>query len=702
MNKTGLVIWLVAVSCLNPLAARSTDFEDDEAEMDMFFTEEETITSVSRHSQDIGLSPSAITVITAEDIAASGAQGFTDLLRLVPGFDVIQATPVNGSISTRSERTRSNNRYLLLLDGTELNVEIFGFSFPDVQLCALSEIDRIEIIRGPGSALYGSSAMTAVIHVFTRPIPEKTSARISLSGGELANQNLELSASSRLGKLGILLSGGYQYGGRFTDPGLKGKEVWRFRTRLDYALGSNEQLSLNFSINDGSGPIPTSLGDFNGGVRVSILRASYQSDNLKAHLYWMNLPGFAHVQGALTFGGIFLADFVPIEFDGHTGEAEIQWTLPSFYEPLMLITGAVIRVSQVSSDQLLDGENFSNLSSNRFHQLGIDYLEARAGLFVHGELMASDWLTLTADARLDYNTATGLAFSPRLAAVFLPAEEQRLRLSVARAFRKPSFGEYGLHPSLRFPPGSALPESSQDVFQEFMSRVAGNNQLENETVTAFEAGWQGRFFNGQVSSSLDLYVNFYQSWIGTQSKVVADQNGLPDLAASKVQYENIAHDSFYGGVEWSLRYQPSQELLLQFIWNHRQPLDRGLIDDSPHNLLTLGGRYQTSWGLVSSLYLFSRSEYTDHTVSNPKGLLEPLQAKKLDNAVLAMARLGYRMSLSQHSQLECGIRILLPINPYGDHPFRFREDGGGYAPDGSSYGAEELRRLASVYLEGQF
>ena len=119
----------------------------------------------------------------------------------------------------------------------------------------------------------------------------------------------------------------------------------------------------------------------------------------------------------------------------------------------------------------------------------MQFSEFRAGAYLHGEYSPADWITLTGGLRLDYNTETGAFLSPRLAVVIQTADSQFLRLGVTRAFRKPNFWEKRIHCSVEFPEtGPFTNTSSQDSFREFMTRVAGNEQVDNEKITAFRSG----------------------------------------------------------------------------------------------------------------------------------------------------------------------------------------------------------------------
>ena len=150
----------------------------DETEMELFFAEEDVVVSAARHQQEIGMSPSAIWVIIREDIEASGAITIPDLLRQVPGADVTITAPFMPTISARLGWGNENNQFLVLIDGREINMELLGMSLFELEPVTLDEVERIEIIRGPCSALYGANALAGVINITTRPIGERVMRKL--------------------------------------------------------------------------------------------------------------------------------------------------------------------------------------------------------------------------------------------------------------------------------------------------------------------------------------------------------------------------------------------------------------------------------------------------------------------------------------------------------------------------------------------
>lgn len=688
------------------LAQDAADIEavDGESEfIDEFamLAEDAMIELAARHKQDIGMSPSAVTVITRKDIEASGATTVTDLLRQVPGMEVIVTTAAFTGVTSRLYWINENWFYLVLLDGRDATIELMGTPYWEVQPILLEDIERIEVIRGPGSALYGANALAGVISITTRSVTEKTSAWARVGGGELGRLRIGARASTRIGDWAVSLSAGFDQRDPFSDPEAEGLLIYNFRSVVEYRLSESQRFKLDMGLSQGEGPLATGLGDAWGSLGVRTVQVSYLSDNLRGKLYWSQNPLSGSFRAPLEYGGIRLAEFDEMDMGANTVDGEAQWTLPRFWDPLMLIIGGGGRFSWLSADKFLDADTYADITSPDYHELGIDHHELRMGAFIHGELAPTDWVTCTFGTRFDYNNITGVFLSPRLAAVFRPTGEQFVRLGVARAFRKPTFIETHMHPMASFPPDSPITGPDQFNFQEFMTRVVGNDKLEDEELLAFEVGYLGRFLDGRLSVALDLYYNYHSNVILLTDRIVEDENGLPDLAQSAVLFENTGGDLDIIGSELTVHYEPVPSIRLLVSWTHREVLGK-TNHESPKNLFTVGGRFNLESGLVGSLYVFSRSEFTDTIVSNPAGLLEPRLSQHMDQVFLFMGKLGWRWSLPAGVDLEAGVKLFLPVSPFGEHLFRYREAGGITSVTGQNYGGEELRRVVTGYLQGSF
>ena len=664
--------------------------------------EAEIVESAARHKQDIGMSPSAITVITRKDIEASGASTIPDLLRLVPGMDVIVVSASFTAITSRLFWTNENNHYLVLIDGRDASIELLGQVPWDAQPISLDDVERIEIIRGPASSLYGASAMAGVISITTRAVPEKTSAFARLSGGEVGFLQGDLRASTRMGDFGFSLSGGVDFCNSFTDPREPNKRLYRLRAVGEYHIDESSRISLDAAVSDGIGEMATSVGRIDAAFGLRTVKLAYDSENLSGRILWNNVPVRAELESRLEYGGVSLAEFIPMDIDMHSIDAGVHWRLPTFWDPLLIIIGGGGRAAWIGSDQLLDGDTYADPNSSRFHKPGVSRWEVRGGAFVHSELEAADWVTVTLGLRFDDNTETDWFLSPRLAAVFKPHRSQFIRVGVARAFRKPAYVETDFHPLIYVPPGSPMDRTS---FLEFASTIIGNPEIDNEELISFEVGYLGRFLDGKLSVALDLYYNQLRGLLENETYIVRDSStGLPDLDRSYVM-SMVKGDFDIMGGELSVRYTPVDWLSLTASWSHRQVYDwqagkfaRG----NPINLITLGGRFGTEEGLVGSLYLFTRSEFEDLNVENPEGLLAPRQTLHMDNVMLILARLGWRFKIEPGVEIEAGGKFFLPVSPFAAPHFRYYEEGGGVWPDGTGFGGEQLRRILSFYLQGSF
>jgi hypothetical protein len=222
---------------------------------------------------------------------------------------------------------------------------------------------------------------------------------------------------------------------------------------------------------------------------------------------------------------------------------------------------------------------------------------------------------------------------------------------------------------------------------------------------AIEAGYLGQFLDDRLKLGLDLYYNIYQNEIEIDSNVVGHPQYLIDLGESSYMFENHDRAMKIIGSELAVRFKLTPAISLLASWTHREILGGRMeraIYRSPKNLITLGGRFITDWGLLGSLYLHSRSEFWDLGVDNPAGIMEPYLEQHMDNNFLVLARLGFRWAAGKRVQMETGLKLFLPVSHFSEPHFRFRERGGGVTPFGVKYGGDELTRVIALYCKGSF
>ena len=154
------------------------------------------VTSVSKKEQKLAKTGAAIFVITQEDIRRSGATNIPDLLRMVPGVDVARVDHSNWAVSIRGFNNVYANKVLVLIDGRSVYHPAFSGVLWFAQDVPLEDIERIEVIRGPGGTVWGANAMNGVINIITKSA-EDTPGGLITAGGGIGSARRRLAAVRR-------------------------------------------------------------------------------------------------------------------------------------------------------------------------------------------------------------------------------------------------------------------------------------------------------------------------------------------------------------------------------------------------------------------------------------------------------------------------------------------------------------------------
>ncbi len=141
------------------------------------------VTSVSRRAERLSDAPASIFVITAEDIRRSGATTLAEVLRLAPNLQVARLDAGQYAISARGFNNLISNKLLVLVDGRTIYTPLFSGVFWDQQDVLLEDVERIEVISGPGATVWGANAVNGVINVITRPAAATQGTLVSAFGG---------------------------------------------------------------------------------------------------------------------------------------------------------------------------------------------------------------------------------------------------------------------------------------------------------------------------------------------------------------------------------------------------------------------------------------------------------------------------------------------------------------------------------------
>ncbi len=375
-----------------------------------------TATSVPEDETEVG---SAITVVTREQIERQEATVVSDVLRSVPGLDLVEyGTP--GALTSLFTRGTNSNQTLVLIDGVRMNSPYFaGYDWSGL---TTENIERIEIARGPFSALYGSDAIGGVVQIFTRPGGEGVSGRAT---GEAGNQGSgQGSAFVSAGEGPIAATASYRY---VAFDGDRPNSEWRQRNGsagLEAKLSESDRIGVEWGLLDGEVGNPGPVGapslargsTREGRLAVPASFALSETNRLDVRVAAVrSQPGYEDPAGG----------FVS-QTDARTFQANVSDTAT---------LGAHTLTAFASWErwQVSDESNF-----------GVNLDDQKTTLWGGGVQDTATWgaFTLTAGLRYDHYTAYGDAWSPRGTISWLSADRLwKVRASGGTGYRAPSVGE---------------------------------------------------------------------------------------------------------------------------------------------------------------------------------------------------------------------------------------------------------------------
>ncbi|MDH3254011.1 MAG: TonB-dependent receptor plug domain-containing protein, partial [Acidobacteriota bacterium] len=181
--------------------------EEDTAELESI--EDVIVVTASRTEQRLNEVPASMTVLSSEDMEKIPADDFGDYLRNVPGLNVAQMSARDVQVSGRGATFSLANNELVLMDNRTLYLDFFGFVMWDFVPMDANEIKQIEVVRGPGSAVWGANAMTGVINLITKKPREMQGTSIKLGGGELGTAFAAVTHAGASDTFGYKISGSY-------------------------------------------------------------------------------------------------------------------------------------------------------------------------------------------------------------------------------------------------------------------------------------------------------------------------------------------------------------------------------------------------------------------------------------------------------------------------------------------------------------
>jgi len=564
------------------------------------------VVSVSKTQQKLSHTASAIFVITQEDIRRSGALNIPDLLRMAPGIDVAQINANNWAIGVRGFNGRFSNKLLVMVDGRSVYTSSFGGVFWDVLDLPLEDIERIEVIRGPGGSVWGANAVNGIINIITKKASETQGAQVTTGGGNVQQG-----------------FGTVQYGGNLGSS-------TKYRAYTKY-------------VNDGD--FPDALGQ-NGGDGWHMLRGGFRADTTLTSRDTLMVQGDLYSaresSPEVILPSITSPSIVPIDFPFNLSGGFVQGVWQHAYSAQSNTSLEMSFDHYQRNDILRDGrgtfdvnlqQQFSGWSRQN---IGWDAEYRRVSSYAAGGLTLSfipaglttnlfsaavqdeitlipNRLSLTAGARLEHNYYTGFNFMPSARVAWTPGERQTVWAAVSDAVRSPSQVDAGFRANL----GSFTPPNSPLILTSFL----GNPNINDEALIAYELGYRAAVAE-RLSLDFATYYNDYNHLETSEPGAPFPESApAPPHLVLPLITENLMHGETQGievAANWKAtnRWTLSPGYALENIHMHLAPAsqDTTSVRDAEGSTPDHSAQLRSSVRLLHGLTWDTSAYFTDRLV----------------------------------------------------------------------------------------
>jgi iron complex outermembrane recepter protein len=553
------------------------------------------VTTASRQKSTVGRTPAAIFVITNEMIRRSGAKTIPDVLRMAPGVEVAQITSNEWAITIRGFNQRFANKLLVQIDGRVVYTPVFGGVYWDEQDLLLEDVDRIEVIRGPGATIWGSNAVNGIINIVTKRA--KDTQGVYLESG---------TGTEELGYTGMRYGGAlnddmqYRFYGKWFergagfDPTGEAFDDWRqarggFRT--DWKLDEEDAITFQ--------------GDYYNG---------YSGEK-------QILPLFVDPYRDVTHQNRHVSGSNALLRWTHTIDEESDWAVQLYYDHSgthWIPRGLVEDCDTFDLDfqrqfpigpshDWIWGFGFRNIRDNipltpSFGAIPPSRSYKIISYFVQDRItLKEDRWYLTLGSKFEHNDFTNFEYQPTVRLLWTPDDRRSVWGAVSRAVRLPTRGEmqgYDIGPALTTVPVPLLPY------------MFGNPYLISEELLAYELGCREQTTK-RFSWDLALFLHDYAH---LESTTIFDPiPGPGDTFFLPFCFENHMKGKVYG-FEWSANYALTEQWKFQGSYSFLvmdlqavDPLSELLEGQSPRNQFYL----QSSWDLGKNWELDVIGRYVD-------------------------------------------------------------------------------------------
>ncbi len=496
------------------------------------------VTSVSKTEQTLSNTAAAVFVIAQEDIVRSGALSIPDLLRMVPGMDVSQINGNTWAISARGLNQRFSNELLVLVDGRPVYTQTFGGVFWDVLDLPMEDIERIEVIRGPGGSIWGGNAVNGVVNIITKNSSDTHGGLVVTGGGNIDQGFGTLQYGGKVAKMDYRVYTKYLNQDHLPDSsGRDGGDGWHMLQggfRVDSALSSKDALTFQGNIYDAREGTPTTS-------LPSLTAPALLNNEILA-----NLSG-GFLQGAWDHTLSPHSDTnLQVSYDRYQRNdslGEGRGTLDIDFQQ---------HFSGWTRQNIVWGLNYRYSDSHSVGSLTVSLVPADLttqlfGSFVQDEItIIPTRLFLTVGTKVEHNYYTGFDFMPSVSIAWAPTLHHTLWAAISKADRTPNARDASIRANVATFAGPAGVPG--------LVTLTGNPGFKNERLIAYEMGYRTTIVK-RASVDFTAYYNNYTNNETAEPSAPFIATTPPAVHfVMPLIFENLMHGETHG-VEIALNWQ---------------------------------------------------------------------------------------------------------------------------------------------------
>jgi iron complex outermembrane receptor protein len=491
------------------------------------------VTSVSKKEEKLFQTAAAVYVITQEEIRRSGLTSIPELLRLVPGLEVSRIDGSKWAISARGFNGRLANKLLVLIDGRSVYSPETSGVYWEVQDLLLEDVERIEVIRGPGGTLWGANAVNGVINIITKPTRETRGGVVTAGVGTEDRAFGSFRYGANLGdNASYRVYGKYFNRNELVDASGRGandsQQLGRGGARLEWQLTKRDDLTLEgdlyrtnlrenptaISPANPFAPFANQNGELTGGhIMGRWARASSKNSDMALQVYYDRFSRqlFELSDHINTFD---------LDFQNHNKLGSRQDVVWGF---------GYRRISHTA-----DSNSSSPIQFNP---------EAKTGQLFSG--FAQDEITVVKErlrlilgVKLEHNYLSGVEAQPSVRLSWTPTRTQTVWGAVSRAVRTPARSQQDIRVNFQAVPGPfGMP---------VIVAVFGNENQNSEVLHAYELGYRAQPHR-KLSLDVATFYNVYDHLTSFEPGLpFFEADPLPAHLVSPIYYGNLLRGETYG------------------------------------------------------------------------------------------------------------------------------------------------------------